>query len=897
MKLYLQLNEPGSGEISVPLDSAAAADLTSGSFVELKYRGTSHGGFFVENITKVLVGSEENASRWKTATGRGMLAMLDEAIVWDWMTPALENTRKFVGVPKGEMLYKLLDEAENHQINPSGDHLHRFCFHVGGLETGAIMLTWDFTETQDSLGNAWTDSEDMEFRVGTSLLDVLRQIAALGIDFDIERDNLTGVLLLHAYKNGLGTDLSGTVHFRIGLNCTEVSDDEAGGEIRNAVLVEFSDPAVPYTTVEDAASMTAYRRRENLLQAANASDLTTAGKYGLAEITSLKDPKHAITLKISDAVGPQVFNDYNLGDWINFDDGTGTEVKYRVRGIQLEWNDQWYADVVVELNDTFMETQIRNARDLRKVGGASSGSSLMTPQNSQQVAIDVSGASIATHDANLNAHGGSPRSTALDDFQVGDGAGAWIKKTLAQVKTILSIPVKATGAELDTGTDDAKFATAKAIKDSHNVPSVVPSTAGKVMMSNGADWISAPITPAIGGQHLIQDEGGNLTARSKLNFVGAGVVATDDPGNDATVVTIPRNGITYIDQAGGTGDTYGVLVGVRDGANTEFTVSQGVYSTGSLSVYLNGQLLTQGSAEDWHEHDPATGKFHFEVAPTATDEITVVYGIALFVAIASASDTDPLDCADIADPGVGVPYSRWDHVHRVAANVDWMPGSGTWTWSSSDAPTYVISVDNDQTAILSVGKRIRLTHAGAVKYFIVTAVGAYSGGVTLITVYGGTDYTLASSAITLPYYSSAKAPLGFPLSPAKWMVEVKDTTHRSQASPAQNVWYNLGAVAISIPIGDWFVSYQAVISYGAALSVWATLSTGSNSETDKEFTAVANITTVYDTEIAVTRNKYLTCASKTTYYLNEKTEEAGVANILLRSDIGTTVLRAVCAYL
>lgn len=53
------------------------------------------------------------------------------------------------------------------------------------------------------------------------------------------------------------------------------------------------------------------------------------------------------------------------------------------------------------------------------------------------------------------------------------------------------IPVKATGAEADTGTDDAKFLTAKAAKDSHNIPSVAPGTSGNVLTSNGTDWTSA----------------------------------------------------------------------------------------------------------------------------------------------------------------------------------------------------------------------------------------------------------------------------------------------------------------------------------------------------------------------------------------------------------------------
>jgi hypothetical protein len=128
-----------------------------------------------------------------------------------------------------------------------------------------------------------------------------------------------------------------------------------------------------------------------------------------------------------------------------------------------------------------------------------------------------------------------------------------------------------------------------------------------------------------GGGHVVQDEGMPLAARANLNFVGLGVAATDDVVNDATVVTIDKNYL-YIDQAGGTGDTFGVLAGARDGNNVEFTVSQAAYVSGTLSVYLNGQLLTQGSSEDWHEAVPASGTFHFTAAPEATDEITVAYG-------------------------------------------------------------------------------------------------------------------------------------------------------------------------------------------------------------------------------------------------------------------------------
>ena len=81
--------------------------------------------------------------------------------------------------------------------------------------------------------------------------------------------------------------------------------------------------------------------------------------------------------------------------------------------------------------------------------------------------------------------------------------GGIVALTATEVRTIINVAdgatanAKATGAELDTGTDDVKFATAKALKDSHNVPSVAPGTSGNLLTSNGTDWTSAaPGAPA-----------------------------------------------------------------------------------------------------------------------------------------------------------------------------------------------------------------------------------------------------------------------------------------------------------------------------------------------------------------------------------------------------------------
>ena len=269
--------------------------------------------------------------------------------------------------------------------------------------------------------------------------------------------------------------------------------------------------------------------------------------------------------------------------------------------------------------------------------------------------------------------------------------------------------------------------------------------------------------------------------------------------------------------------------------------------------------------------------------------------------ISALTDGSPLTSDDV------FPLARSGNNYKATAQalaslLHWTPLAASLTYSSADgANTFVCSTSVDLTGIIHLGAKIRVTHASVTKYFFVTAITS-----STVTLFGGTDYTLAATAITAPSYSLAKAPPGFPLDPAKWTVEAVNTGSASKGSPASGTWYGDTALSptgpsISIPIGCWRVYYETVLdadrSAGGVVAQYATLSTSASSETDTSMSTYMQGTSWTSNHVPAHRERTLTLTSRTTYYLIIKTTTTSILSINLRGDIVPTVIRAVCAYL
>jgi len=265
-----------------------------------------------------------------------------------------------------------------------------------------------------------------------------------------------------------------------------------------------------------------------------------------------------------------------------------------------------------------------------------------------------------------------------------------------------------------------------------------------------------------------------------------------------------------------------------------------------------------------------------------------------------ANANDILEALE-AKVGINSSAVTTSHDYKIATlETGWVLVGDSWAYASADAPTFTITVPSGAASKYSVGMRIKLTQT-TVKYFIITAVAD-----TVLTVYGGTDYTLVNAAISAISYSTQKAPLGFPLSPLKWQIETVNSTDIQQSSAVTNQWYNLGSLSIAIPIGLWDVQYFANFGGSAGSTVLdmnLTLSTANNSESDVEMTGLFKLDYTGTSAILrgrtfINRRKTILIASKETRYLNGKSQVASNAgNLFLSGTQGSTVIRAVCAYL
>ena len=246
--------------------------------------------------------------------------------------------------------------------------------------------------------------------------------------------------------------------------------------------------------------------------------------------------------------------------------------------------------------------------------------------------------------------------------------GAITALSTTQIRTLINVAdgatanAKATGAELDTGTDDAKFITAKAINDSHNVPMVAPGTTGNVMKSNGTDWISdAPAASVsvttkgdlqgfstVPARLPVGTDGQILESRASET---TGLKWVAPPSSDSLTLSIPATDLTAVGERisrnANENQAFGdVCFYNSDGqcqiadADAIATAKVKLMAIATISADADGVYLKSGVARNdaWNwtvggdiylSLTGTTGNTLTQTEPTGTDDCKVYIGYAL----------------------------------------------------------------------------------------------------------------------------------------------------------------------------------------------------------------------------------------------------------------------------
>ena len=235
----------------------------------------------------------------------------------------------------------------------------------------------------------------------------------------------------------------------------------------------------------------------------------------------------------------------------------------------------------------------------------------------------------------------------------------------------------------------------------------------------------------------------------------------------------------------------------------------------------------------------------------------------------------------------------------------WFSADETWTYSSVDNPTGVFTISGDKTGKYSLGMRIKFINDNNLIYGIITKI-SYSSPNTTITFLHEIDptdnqalYLMANDTISSNYFSTNKAPYGFPLNTNKWSIKIKDVNTYSQASTGAGTVYNMGSLSITVPIGLWDISFS--VMYQILSGAWTvkdgavSLST-SASTIDYDFGFDISGYDYYMRDVLKQERESIDLTTKTIYYLTERDFFGGNTIYIIGSN-GPIDIRARCSYI
>lgn len=219
--------------------------------------------------------------------------------------------------------------------------------------------------------------------------------------------------------------------------------------------------------------------------------------------------------------------------------------------------------------------------------------------------------------------------------------------------------------------------------------------------------------------------------------------------------------------------------------------------------------------------------------------------------------------------------------------IGWWKLDGNFNDSSSNA--------NNLTAFGGVTATTLDNPKHATEYVKVTK-SEYTGGNTLVTVFGGTDHGIPSEVVAAPHYSGLGAPIGFPASNGKWITEV--IYNLASVGTTGTTYVQDQGRQLSISSGQWNLKFIGSLerNFPGGGTAFGALSTSTSSVSHEAlrvqtyFGNAGHLIMPFSVEA-----KNIELSSSTTFYAIVKSDSGG-GTTTLRGDFNCLHLIAELAY-
>jgi hypothetical protein len=260
-------------------------------------------------------------------------------------------------------------------------------------------VDFDFTATQASDGEPWSEYAEITVRVGRTYLEMQREMAGSLIDIAAA----PGAPVIRAWEKGArGTTRSATLTQTAGNpDASEFLQlRHTGHRARiNKALIRYAGGTDEITATSSAGTRGGY------VELGPVQSLSEARRIAAEVMERRAEAAYTTTARIlPSATGPQPYIDFEPGDTVTCLDETGSLASMRVVGITLDPDEVGVLEWGIELRDIELELEelhqnwLRRAADGQSVGGARVTGPAGAPIPSAQriSALDVAEFSIHT---------------------------------------------------------------------------------------------------------------------------------------------------------------------------------------------------------------------------------------------------------------------------------------------------------------------------------------------------------------------------------------------------------------------------------------------------------------------------------------------------------------------